>query len=187
MKTNKIVIIIVCIVLSAVILMGLFLYFVFGIREKVSYDINMWDNMQVTHAYLPTVNEIGDYTDVEFKHLHKDMSILFQSDAYILKASFTTQEFEKQISHIESKYHFQETVTSDVDKKIENDTFFELDDFQFKLLSLDEYNLEYPKQMVFIGVSNKNKEIAYVYYFDMDLDYIDSSFQDFLKKECGWE
>ena len=66
-------------------------------------------------------------------------------------------------------------------------TFFELDGFEFQMLSLSEYGLYYPKEMVFIGVSEEDNAIAYVYYYDFDLDYISQSFPDFLIEECGWE
>ena len=55
------------------------------------------------------------------------------------------------------------------------------------MLSLREYNLYYPKQIVFVGFSDKNNEIVFVFYDDIDIDYINRSFSDFLIEECGWE
>lgn len=70
---------------------------------------------------------------------------------------------------------------------VERETFFVLDGFNFQMLSNGEYKLFYPKTMAFIGISEDNNEIAYVFYHDMDLDYIGSSFSDFLIEDCGWE
>ena len=33
---------------------------------------------------------------------------------------------------------------------------------------------------------DEKQEIAYVYYYNFDLDVINTSFGEFLKEECGW-
>ena len=55
------------------------------------------------------------------------------------------------------------------------------------MLSLEAYDLYYPKELVFVGVSQSRNEIAFIYFYDFDLDYIDRSFADFLIEDCGWE
>ncbi len=70
---------------------------------------------------------------------------------------------------------------------MEKDASFELDGYRFKMLSTSEYGLYYPKEIVFVGISEGNNEIAFVYFEDRDLDYIEDSFEDFLLDECGWE
>ena len=70
---------------------------------------------------------------------------------------------------------------------LEKETFFTLDGFYFQMMSQKEYKLYYPKTMAFIGISEENNEIAYVFYDDIDLDYIGGSLSDFLIEDCGWE
>ncbi len=187
MSKKKIVLIVVSVFLVLVtILCGLLAYFIFGVREKVSYDIKEWSNLEKTFTYLPSVDEMGKYTDLKVKYQHKDYFI-FQSDTYILNATYSKEIFNKQKEAIINNYSFQQTVIDYGEQTIEKDTHFTFDGFQFQMLSLKEYNLYYPKRIVFVGVSEKNNEIAFVFFDDIDLDYISDSFQEFLVEECGWE
>lgn len=113
---------------------------------------------------------------------------MFSSDAYILKASYLQEEFDAQRAYLESRYFFQESVTDNTgDKIIGRDASFTFDGYDFKMLSLEEYNLYYPKYFAFVGFSEERKAICFVFFDDMDLDFIDCSFEDFLIDECGWE
>ena len=161
-------------------------YYIFGERDKVSYDINEWSNLEKTFTYLPSVEEMGEYGELKAKHQHTDYFI-FQSDAYILKATYSKDVFDSQKDIIMDNYSFQETVIDYGKETIEKDASFTFDGFRFQMLSLKEYNLYYPKQIVFIGFSEKTNEIAFVFFNDIDLDCISDSFEEFLVEECGWE
>ena len=187
MSKKKIVLIVVSAVLTLfIILCGLLAYYIFGERDKVSYDINEWSNLEKTFTYLPSVEEMGEYSDLKSKYQHRDYFI-FQSDAYILRAKYSKDIFDKQKNSILNNYSFQETVVDYGEETIEKEANFEFDGFKFQMLSLKEYNLYYPKQIVFVGISKKNNEIAFVFFDDIDLDYISDSFEEFLVEECGWE
>ena len=73
-------------------------------------------------------------------------------------------------------------------KYIENEKepHFQYDGFEFNVLDVNEYDLMYPKKLVFVGCSDEKQEISYVYYYNFDLDVINTSFGEFLKEECGW-
>ena len=187
MSKKKIVLIVVSAILTLfIVLCGLLGYYIFGERDKVSYDINEWSNLEKTFTYLPSVEEMGEYSDLKSKYQHRDCFI-FQSDAYVLRATYSKDIFDRQKDSILNNYSFQETVIDYGEKTTEKETNFEFDGFKFQMLSLEEYNLYYPKQIVFVGISEKNNEIAFVFFDDFDLDYIGDSFKDFLVDECGWE
>lgn len=164
-------------------LLGLFLFYN---RETVSYDLNEWDAVQQSNTYLPSVAQLGEYTDVQYKYLRRECFI-YLSDAYTLRASYAPEEFAKMTDWIDSTYIFQETVINEAEVKSVREASFTIDDFRFRMLSLDEYDLYYPKRMAFIGVSDEKREIAFVYFYDFDLDYISDSLADFLVEDCGWE
>ena len=163
MSKKKIVLIVVSAVLTIfIILCGLLAYYIFGERDKVSYDINEWSNLEKTFTYLPSVEEMGEYSDLKSKYQHRDYFI-FQSDAYILRATYSKDIFDRQKDSILNNYSFQETVVDYGEETIEKEANFEFDGFKFQMLSLKEYNLYYPKQIVFVGISKKNNEIAFVF------------------------
>ena len=136
---------------------------------------------------LPKLDELGAFQDVQFKYYRKNMLIFF-TDAYTLRLSYDDANYLREKEKLLQNYVYQTETVSDregYDKK----PFFELDPYSFRMLSLTEYrdDLLYPKQMVFVGFSDETREIAIVYYDDFDMDYIDTSFPEFLKQECGWE
>ena len=169
-----------------VVICFLLVYFAFRIKEQVSYDIDEWNGLAKKFTYLPSVDEAGEYTDLKCKYLHKDFYI-FQSDAYFLRVTYSNELFDRQKDYIKNNYVLQKTVVDHDEEPIERETFFKLDGFDFQMLSLKEYNLYYPKQIAFVGISEEDNAIAFVFYDDIDLDYIGSSFSDFLIEECGWE
>ena len=76
MSKKKIVLIVVSAVLTLfIILCGLLAYYIFGERDKVSCDINEWSNLEKTFTYLPSVEEMGEYSDLKSKYQHRDYFI----------------------------------------------------------------------------------------------------------------
>ena len=65
------------------------------LRDKVSYDIEKWKNLENKYSFLPSVDELGKYTDLNFKFFHKDM-LMFESDAYVLKVTYGDEVFDRQ-------------------------------------------------------------------------------------------
>ena len=153
----------------------------------VSYNINRYVNLTMTNDILPKLEELGEYEDIDFK-FYRDNMLIFMSDTYMLKVSYDDENYKKEKELINNNYIYQtETMIDVVDENIyKKEPSFELDTFNMKMLSNDEYHLDYPKELVFIGASDEKKMIAYVYYSNWDLDYIDITFKEFLKRDCGW-
>ena len=170
-------------IISFILICCLLIFFLLKPRDKVSYDIEKWKNLENKQPFLPSVDELGEYTDLKCKFFHKDLFI-FESDAYVLRVTYGDEAFGQQKDYINDHYVMQEKV---MENGLERETFFTLDGFYFQMLSQKEYKLYYPRTMAFIGISEENNEIAYVFYHDIDLDYIGGSLSDFLIEECGWE
>ena len=136
---------------------------------------------------LPKLDALGAFQDVQFKYYRKNMLIFF-SDAYTLRLAYDEANYQREKEKLLQTYVYQTETISDREG-YDKEPFFELNPFSFRMLSLAEYRDEllYPKEMVFVGFSDETQEIAIVFYDDFDLDYIDTSFPEFLKQECGWE
>ena len=86
---------------------------------------------------------------------------------------YAQEEYAIQKARLDSAYTFQEeTIT--------------IDGYQFKMLSVEKYNLSYPNNIILIGCSDATREIVYLEFYDFDLDII-SSLEDFIIDECGWK
>ncbi|MBQ9914820.1 MAG: hypothetical protein IJO50_01620, partial [Clostridia bacterium] len=149
-----------------------------------SYDIKHYKELTETNTILPKLDELGDYEDIDFKFYRKNM-LIFQSDAYTLKVAYDENNYNIQKEKINQEYIFHEEPISDDRSGISyvKKSAFTIDDFDMRVLSEEAYKMHFPKNIIFIGTSDEKRMISYVYYFDDDLDYIDTSLEDFLKSE----
>ena len=157
------------------------LWILFG--NSVSYNIEKYNEVIESVDVLPELDELGNYDDLYFKYFH-DRMLFWSSDAYTLKVSYDTQNYNKEKDILSQKFVYQIDNLKYLDN--EKEPQFQYDGFKFNVLDLNEYDLMYPKKLVFVGFSDEKQEIAYVYYYNFDLDVINTSFSEFLKEECGW-
>lgn len=172
------------IVVLVIILIGGFVGCFYMTTEGiVTHNLNTYKKLTQKYDILPTVDELGEYSDIQFNHLYKS-SIIFQSNGYTLKVKYNDDEFIKQKNIINQNYAFQDQIILYGEGAV--DTQYKHDEFDFKMLSLEEYNLNYPKYMIFVGISDKTNQIAYIIFEDQDLDFIDDPWGKFFDNECGW-
>lgn len=167
-----------CIVLSFVIV-SVVIYFVVLIysvypKTRVSEDIKIYNNLVETVDFFPEVSELKNYDEISLKYSENEG--IFSWYSYILKVSYFDVDFETEKTRIEENYSFDKRF-SDV---------IEVDTFNIRVLDIEKYQLEYPKYLAFVGVSESTKEIVYIYYEDQDLDTIDDSWEDFILDNCNW-
>ncbi len=161
------------IMLSVFIYLGVLIYNVYP-KTSVSEDIKIYNELVKTVDFLPKVGELNNYKEISFKYTGNEG--LFSSYSYILKLSYSENDFKTEKIRVGENYYFDE-VFSD---KIKVDTF------NIRVLDLEKYQLDYPKYLAFVGVSESTNEIVYVYYEDQDLDTITGSWEDFLIDNCNW-
>ncbi len=144
-------------------------------RTEFVYIYGMDDYAEFTESnnLMPKSENLGEYEAAEFRHFHKERLLGFDSDAYTLIVKYNEEEYEKEKYEIDTEYiGFKK---------------FELDNFDFTLVESNQLNsINIPKEMLFVGISNSTYEIAYVYFYDDDFDYMDKNYAEFLIKDCGW-
>lgn len=146
-------------------------------------DIKTYERFLETNSVMPRLDELGDTRDLDFK-LTKYTTLAFTSTAYLLNASYDEAAYAVQKQAVLQAYEFeQETVT---DGSCTIDVRFTVDGYDFGVLSLDKYHSYMPKYFYCIGTSDSEHRIAYLYFADNELDYI-PSWEDFLRKDCGWD
>lgn len=133
---------------------------------------------------LPKLNELDPASDYRFHYMAKRESF-FQSHAYILIVSYDEEEYATQKQLLNENYVYRTDLIEGEDTGIEPK--FRLDGFAFHAADADaEYSEGYPKAMLFIGTSDAENEIAYIYFYDQDLDYVSPSLPEFILRETGW-
>lgn len=171
----------------AVLCSAIFVIHHFFIGSWSSNNINRYIEL-TEHRRVPKVDELGEYSNIEFKYYRKNM-LMFFSDAYILRVSYDPENYQKEKEDFLKNYVYETENLNDYGGRgYSNEPNFEMDTYFFKVLSSREYGFQsYPHHIVFIGTSDEKNEITIVCYFNSDLDYIDSLFPEFIREECGWE
>ncbi|MBQ8404520.1 MAG: hypothetical protein IJX55_08900, partial [Clostridia bacterium] len=111
---------------------------------------------------------------------------IFTCNSYALISEYNEEEYEVQKALLNEKYIFQSEEMGAFDTVCEHTAV--VDGYFFRTLSVEgEYKyINYPKNMFLIGTNDQTKEIVYMYFNDIDLDYI-SSLEDFINDDCGFE
>ena len=129
---------------------------------------------------LPKMDELMPYTSYRFDHTVVAYS-MFSSYSYSLIVNYEAQDYAEKKAWLTNTYStWEESVPGD-ETPLEAE--FELDGFSFRLID-DGYC---PKSMMFVGTCDARQEIAIIYFYDIDLDYISPSMQEFLSQDTGWK
>ncbi len=131
---------------------------------------------------LPQLGELEPYEDYRYQYTLMYQAI-FAWDAHCLIVSYDEAQYAVQKAALEDRYlfHDAETIQAyDGDMPWYEDT---ADGFQFRVVQGGYY----PKEMFFLGFGDEKQEIAIVYFYDIDLDYVDDPLAEFLKENTGWE
>lgn len=154
-----------------------------------SYNILRYNALVEKVGVFPKINELGDYDKLRFKYFHQRYFIFADSKVYTLKVTYDDDEYKAMKQHLNIAYKYQKEPLSGIGygNDIEpNSPKFELGSFTFRVLKNTEYGtLRYPKEIFIIGTSDKDNQVAFIYFRDFDLDCIES-LPDFLIGYCGW-
>ena len=181
-----------------IIISVLILIFI-GFSKSNTTNINKYLNNGAkidTHAknFMPAIEDLPKYKDISYKYNHFSI-ILFKTDAITLVVNYDEETYEKEKEKLAEKYKFLDhKVVSDFDKSkyYIPEYEFSINNYDFKVGDgNDNYEARYPKSFGMIGTSDEKKSIAYLYFYDDDLDYIrkdkDSPMADFVKKNFKYD
>ena len=133
---------------------------------------------------MPSLDAIGTPIGLEYHDYFAQGSIIFQCNSDILIATYDYDDYMLQKASLDGIFKFQITPLSNSDSVSSS---WLHDGFHFRFLSLADYpDLSYPKALMLIGTNDTTHEIAYISFYDIDLDII-SSLEWFLDEDCGWE
>lgn len=136
-----------------------------------------------TNAFMPELTEVSESEKLEYYH-YEGSGAIFQWNSQSLICKYSDEEYLKQKASLEGKYVFQ----TDAIKWAEHicEPTIEIDGFSFRMLSRNEYEIDYPKKVGLIATNDETREIVYICYNDQDRDYIES-LEEFILDECGWK
>ncbi len=147
-------------------------------------EFRSFDNAEEINEYYNKNDSLND--DFNFEKFGKYESIesykyhsmaIFSQEAYTTILKYNEENFESKKDNIESKYNFYSVPVDDE----EAEPAFSYEDFSFRV----EVSDWYPKEMNLVGINEATNEIAFITFYDFDLDTIDD-YEEFLDYYCGW-
>lgn len=158
--------------------------------------IRSWEGDEALERYakieenwplMPSVDELGDPIHVEYHDFVKNFFMVFVSNSDVLICKYDCEEYAEKKAELDEAYVFETRTMVSCDESCEPDG--ELDGFYFRMLSFKEYwqdyNLDFPNRLIIIGTNDETQEIAYIAFYDTELDLI-YSLSDFVYRYCGW-
>ncbi len=146
-------------ILVPVIIIGALWFLMFGAYtlKGERYLNSKWDG---TKDYF-NQNNIGNYEEFTFQIHHKTM-LIFESDATTLVATYSPEEYQKQVEKIKTEISFLKGENGDIYGD------FEMGEWHFEVCDFEE--CIYPKDFAMIAFCEESNQIAYLEFYDMDLD-----------------
>ena len=147
-------------------------------------EFRSFENAEEINEYYNKNDSLND--DFDFEKFGKSESIesykyhsmaIFSQEAYTTIVKYDKDNFESKKSNIESNHKFYSVPVDDE----EAEPAFSYEDFSFRV----EVSDWYPKEMNLVGINEATNEIAFITFYDYDLDTIDD-YKEFLDYYCGW-
>lgn len=149
-------------------------------------DINVYKQMTLSDKTAPDIDDFGKYSNIDFKFFRKHM-LFFRSDSYTLISSYNKDTYLKEKEEFKSSYAFyNEPICNDPDLSLnvyKLKPHFSIDGYEFSVIS--SVDADFPHDIYFWGFNDNENKIAFIYYHNFDLDYIES-FEEHIRDECGW-
>lgn len=115
--------------------------------------------------------ELGDYKNVYYQ-CTKTGGYLFTSYGSLIVADYNENSFNEQIKLLDTNNYQNEPVLFDEAKYILPETDFNIGSWNFKTLVNTDLNYDYPKVIKFIAINKNEQKIAYLTFYDQDIDYL---------------
>ena len=180
------------IVLVPVLLLGGCYYLLVGTSERVYTNLNNYekDLQAIKNAanFMPSLDSLTGYENIEYTYKVTCYSHLagFYSDAYALFVTYDDAQYEAKKQEALGSYEFlQEPI------KRSDDTYelpvaeFAYKDYTMKVVPDEDYiDFCACKSFLLLGFNDHKRTIAYLYYYDFDIDYIAQVGEDLEEEMC---
>lgn len=177
----------------------------FGPSFRTHFNTNIEDyskeleNVYGAKSMMPEIETITDYKDIKFARLevYLVMGMGFHTNGLSLIVTYDESTYQSKKNEVLESYTFEETTISDNDghyqlpvTKIEHRGYV----FQFAANTDYSHNKNlFIKSFLSVGYDDVNYKIAYLYFYDVDLDIfatpgnnLEQAMHNFMDKNFYW-
>ncbi len=150
-----------------------------NVTSNIDNYSNYLNKVYSSADYMPTVENMGNYSDIKITHKNNFGYIMFDFHTVGAFLSYDDEEYKKQLNYISENYTFYDE-SPDINCP---DYYAEVDNYDIRMVK-DAYSLdEVYKNCLLIGTNDDENKICYMFYYDFELDimpdldsYIEESF-----------
>lgn len=174
-------------IILSILILALFVGSFLGVDMLGKYEeLRKYENDEIKTHYaqhnrlMPELSEITQPKKLEYYDYYSSALMgLFTCDVDALICKYDEDTYSRQKALLEEKYVFQTDA-------VKGEPTTEIDGYYFRMLSKNEYEMNYPKEVVLFATNDETNEIVYMSFYDYDLDSIDS-LDEFILEDCGWQ
>ena len=118
---------------------------------------------------MPALEYLPEYSNIEYRYTQETIFI-FKSNSVALVVEYDDQTYESEKEKLQENYTFSNLKNSSdvIDETTNPLDEFSINSYAFQVIEGDEF----PKSFGMIGTSDEKQRIAYLYYYDSDLNTI---------------
>ncbi len=150
-----------------------------NIKKVISRNLDTYvtdcESVKNASVLMPNITDLGAYSQIKYTYQSTCYSILmdFNSDGLALFVKYDQTIYAIQKEKTLHSYTFLDEPILEFDKYVMPVTEFEYRGYLMKIV-LDQEYIDYCacKSFMMIGFDDANSAIAFLYYYDFDIDYI---------------
>jgi len=170
--------IVICSLLAILLLLNTLFFSLLTFKQLDSYydssAVEHYSEIHFKEMVIPSVSQLRNFEKIEY-HYYESENFFSDAGTHILILQYDEKSYFSEKEAVNYQYYY-DTKTANV----------LIDNFEFNMLSDEAYSIFYPKDVAFIATNDATHEIAYLRFFDVELDYI-SDMSNFILNECGWK
>ncbi len=183
------------ILLSVLCFFGFFFFFILGEHHR-SIKTNAQSKFEATvetilPEVLPVPMELGSPESVVL-HKHVIRFIVFQTYSYTLLCRYDPAGYEAEKAALDARYDFRteplDTGRGNGSENVLIEPRVSIGNDEFRFLypkDGDSQYTEFYKESFLIVTNDETREIGYILFIDLDLDYMED-LTEFVTDYCGW-
>ncbi|MCL2633867.1 MAG: hypothetical protein FWD34_05060 [Oscillospiraceae bacterium] len=175
--------------LVIVILISLIHLFFF--RTTVVNNLSDYESRRtqwfVISEMLPELSELPEYADIDYQYRERRYAYIFTSLTIRLVVSYDEETYKQEKAKLEEL----DFLENKIDNLVPEHEFF-INSYHFRILNNDSFDVgdirpiglgNYPKTISFIATSDEKNSIAYLYFYNQDVDFIRRPMEEIIKGE----
>ncbi|MGM9972981.1 MAG: hypothetical protein ACI33K_02925 [Clostridiaceae bacterium] len=168
------------------LILCIFLILGFTGCSKSNTDIKQYLNSgniidKPAKEFMPSIENLPKYKAISY-NFNSNSKIFLKSEAITLVVQYDGETYEKEKERLTKAYKFLEEKAASDPEEIRYyvpEHEFSISNFDFKVADNNHnYKADYPKSFGMVGTSDMKRSIAYLYFYDSDLDSIEDDTEE---------